>query len=104
MFRQLKARFGVPVAMAIVGILGVWLIAMVTLPQLQMIDYSFRPSLLPAEIGGPKDGWTLANYVTLFNNDIHLSIFFKTLWSSVFVTLLTLLVSYPLAYYLAKIA
>ncbi|TDX33024.1 spermidine/putrescine transport system permease protein [Modicisalibacter xianhensis] len=104
MFRQLKARFGAPVAMAIAGILGIWLILMVTLPQLQMIDYSLRPSLLPAEIGGPKDGWTLINYVTLFNNDIHLSIFFKTLWSSVLVTSLTLLVSYPLAYYLAKIA
>lgn len=104
MFRQLKARFGGAISMAIVGVLGVWLIAMVTLPQLQMIDYSFRPSLLPAEIGGPKDHWTLDNYVTLFNNDIHLAIFFKTLWSSVLVTTLTLCVSYPLAYYLAKIA
>lgn len=104
MFRQLKARFGGAIAMAIVGVLGVWLIAMVTLPQLQMIDYSFRPSLFPAEIGGPKDHWTLDNYATLFNNEIHLAIFFKTLWSSVLVTSLTLCVSYPLAYFLAKVA
>ncbi|WP_043527403.1 ABC transporter permease [Litchfieldella xinjiangensis] len=104
MFAQLKARFGGPLAMAMLTLLGMWLIVMVTLPQLQMIDYSLRPNLLPAEVGGPKDGWTLDNYVTLFNNDIHRGIFFKTLWSSILVTVLTLIVSYPLAYYLAKVA
>lgn len=104
MFRQLSARFGAPVAMAIVTLLGMWLIVMVTLPQLQMIDYSLRPNLLPSQMGGPEDGWTLANYATLFNNAIHRAIFFKTLWSSVLVTVLTLVVSYPLAWYLAKVA
>ncbi|QJQ96880.1 MULTISPECIES: ABC transporter permease [Halomonadaceae] len=104
MFRQLSQRFGSPIAMAIVTLLGMWLIVMVTLPQLQMIDYSLRPNLLPAQVGGSEDGWTLANYITLFNNDIHRAIFFKTLWSSVLVTLLTLTVSYPLAWYLAKVA
>ncbi|PAU76646.1 ABC transporter permease [Halomonas salipaludis] len=104
MFRQLSARFGSPVAMAIVTLLGMWLIIMVTLPQLQMIEYSLRPNLLPAQIGGPDDRLTVANYVTLFNNDIHRAIFLKTIWSSVLVTLLTLAVSYPLAWYLAKVA
>jgi spermidine/putrescine transport system permease protein len=104
MFRQLRARFGGPLAMAIVTLLGIWLIVMVTLPQLQMIEYSLRPNLLPAQIGGPDDRLTLANYATLFNNDIHRTIFFKTIWSSVLVTLLTLAVSYPLAWYLAKVA
>ncbi len=42
--------------------------------------------------------------VTLFANGIHRAIFFKTLWSSVLVTLLTLAVSYPLGWYLAKVA
>ncbi len=69
-----------------------------------MVDYSFRPNLLPADIGGPKDTYSLVNYETLFNNKIHLTIFFKTIWSSVLVASLTLLVSYPIAFYLAKVA
>lgn len=104
MFAQLSARFGRPLAMAVLTLLGMWLIVMVTLPQLQMIDYSLRPNLLPSQLGSEQDTWTLANYVTLFNNEIHRAIFLKTLWSSLLVTLLTLAVSYPLAYFLAKVA
>ncbi|WP_020409095.1 ABC transporter permease [Hahella ganghwensis] len=104
MFKQLAGRFGGGLAAGIIAMIAVWLLGMVILPQLLMVDYSFRPNLLPAELGGPKDTYSLINYETLFNNSIHLSIFFKTIWSSVLVTLLTLVVSYPLAYYLAKVA
>lgn len=104
MYNQLKARFGSGLAVGIITMIAIWLIGMVILPQLVMIDYSFRPNLLPAELGGPDDHYSLINYETLFNNKIHLSIFFKTLWSSVTVTLLTLVVCYPLAFYLAKVA
>ncbi|WP_428240742.1 ABC transporter permease [Gynuella sp.] len=104
MFSQLRSRFGSALAIGIILMIVIWLIGMVILPQVLMIDYSFRPNLLPAELGGPKDHYSLINYQTLFNNKIHLSIFFKTIWSSVSVTLLTLLLCYPLAFYLAKVA
>ncbi|NLQ17289.1 ABC transporter permease [Marinomonas sp. M1K-6] len=104
MFSQLKARFGSGLAVGILGMIAIWLIALVILPQLLMVDYSFRPNLLPADIGGAKDVYSLTNYETLFSNKIHLAIFFKTIWSSVLVTSLTLLVSYPIAFYLAKVA
>lgn len=104
MFSQLKARFGSGLAVGIVGMITIWLVGMVILPQLLMVDYSFRPNLLPADIGGPKDTYSLTNYETLFSNQIHLKIFFKTIWSSVLVTTITLLVSYPIAFYLAKVA
>lgn len=104
MFNQLKARFGSGLAVGITGMIAIWLIGLVILPQLLMVDYSFRPNLLPADIGGPKDTYSLTNYETLFNNQIHLKIFFKTIWSSVLVTTLTLLVSYPIAFYLAKVS
>jgi spermidine/putrescine transport system permease protein len=104
MFSQLKARFGSGLAVGIIGMIAIWLIALVILPQLLMVDYSFRPNLLPADIGGPKDVYSLTNYETLFSNKIHLAIFFKTIWSSVLVTSLTLVVSYPIAFYLAKVA
>ncbi|WP_191601435.1 ABC transporter permease [Marinomonas algicola] len=104
MFKQLKARFGGGLAIAILSIISVWLIALVILPQLLMVDYSLRPNLLPSDLGGEKDTYSLVNYETLFDNKIHLTIFLKTIWSSVLVTLLTLCVSYPLAFYLAKVA
>jgi len=91
MFSQLKARFGSGLAVGILGIIAIWIIALVILPQLLMVDYSFRPNLLPADIGGPEDTYSLVNYETLFNNKIHLTIFFKTIWSSVLVASLTLL-------------
>lgn len=104
MFNQLKARFGSGLSVGIIAMIGIWLIGMVILPQLIMVDYSFRPNLLPSEVGSEKDTYSLGNYETLFGNSIHLSIFAKTIWSSVLVTLLTLVVSYPLAFYLAKVA
>lgn len=102
MFDQLKNRFGTPLSVSVVALIAVWLIGMVILPQLLMVDYSFKPNLLPDEMGTAKDQYTFDNYATLFGNSIHLSIFFKTIWSSVLVTFLTLVVSYPLAFYLAK--
>lgn len=104
MFSQLRSRFGSPLSVGVLSLIAVWLIGMVILPQLLMVDYSFRPNLLPSEQGGPKDVYSIVNYETLFHNSIHLSIFFKTIWSSVLVTFLTLVVSYPLSFYLAKIA
>ncbi|TDO97609.1 ABC transporter permease [Marinomonas balearica] len=104
MYNQLKDRFGGPLSVGIVALIAIWLIGMVILPQLLMVDYSFRPNLLPAEMGSEKDVYSLTNYETLFNNGIHLTIFLKTIWSSVLVTFLTLVVSYPLAFYLAKVA
>lgn len=104
MFSQLKARFGSSLAVGIIGMIAIWLLGMVILPQLLMVDYSFRPNLFPSEIGGPKDVYSLGNYETLFSNLIHLKIFLKTIWSSVLVTALTLVVSYPIAFYLAKVA
>jgi spermidine/putrescine transport system permease protein len=81
---------------------AVWIFGMVLLPNLLMIDVSFRPSLPRAEIGGEKDVYTIANYLTLLHNDIHYAIFFKTIWGSAVVTIASLVVCYPIAYFLAQ--
>lgn len=104
MFKQLSERFGPWVSLGIFLLMLLWLVMLVILPQILMIDYSLRPNLPPSQIGGPEDQYTLRNYATLANNAIHQSIFFKTIWSSVLVTACTLIVCYPLAYYLAKVA
>lgn len=81
-----------------------WVAFMIVLPQVMMVDFSFRPSLPPSKIGGPEDVYTLKNYATLWANTIHRGIFFKTIWSSMLVTVLALAVCYPIAYHLAQVA
>jgi spermidine/putrescine transport system permease protein len=77
---------------------------LIVLPQFLMIDFSLRPNLPPSRIGGPDDVYTLRNYLTLWNNPIHLAIFAKTIWASALVTACTLAVCYPIAFVLAQVA
>lgn len=80
-----------------------WILGTVLLPNFMMIDLSLKPPLLPSEIGGAKDVYTLENYATLWRNGIHFAVFAKTIWSSAFVALLSIVVCYPIAYYLAQV-
>ena len=101
---ELLRRLGLPLTMLAIGLVAIWLILLVVLPQFLMIDYSLKPNLPPSERGGPEDVYTAENYVLLWGNEIHRSIFAKTIWASSLVTLATLIVCYPIAYYLAKVA
>ena len=46
--------------------------------------------------------YSLENYLELFSNDANRPIFFKTIWASILVTLIALVICYPVAFYLAK--
>jgi spermidine/putrescine transport system permease protein len=100
--RFLIRRYGVALTSWMVLACLVWIIGMVIMPNLLMVEVSFRLNLPRAQIGGPQDVYTLANYLTLLHNDIHYAIFFKTIWGSAVVTLLSLVVCYPIAYFLAQ--
>jgi spermidine/putrescine transport system permease protein len=100
--RFLIRRYGIALTSWMVLACLVWIIGMVIMPNLLMVEVSFRLNLPRAEIGGPQDVYTLANYLTLLHNDIHYAIFFKTIWGSAVVTLLSLIVCYPIAYFLAQ--
>lgn len=52
----------------------------------------------------PEKIYTTGNYEYLFSNTLHRSVFLKTIWSSVLVTVLALIICYPIAYYLAHVA
>ncbi|WP_321315493.1 ABC transporter permease [Halarcobacter sp.] len=52
----------------------------------------------------PPKIYTDENYEYLLTNTLHRSIFFKTIWSSILVTVLAFIVCYPIAYYLAHVA
>lgn len=101
---EVLRRYGPVLTGVILLAVAVWLALLVLLPQLMMIGFSFRPSLPPSKIGGPEDVFTVKNYLTLWTNQIHLTIFLKTIWASALVTATTLAVCYPVAYYLAQVA
>ena len=102
--KAVLARYGCTLTGAMVLATFLWLAGMVVLPYLVMVDFSFRPNLLPADLGGEKDHLTVDNYFTLFRNAIHFTVFLRTIWGSALATFLCLCVSYPVAYFLAKMA
>ena len=104
-------RNGAGVATFLIVAVGFWALVMIVLPQLYMVDYSFHPKLPPAQRGGPKDIYTLANYrYFLFGsptdtsqwNTTHLHAFWITIFVSVVITIVNFCICYPLAYYMAQ--
>ncbi|MDH3413467.1 MAG: ABC transporter permease [Gammaproteobacteria bacterium] len=90
-----------------------WVFILIILPQLFMMDFSFRHNLTPAEIGGAKDVYTLENYKYMLYgsaqaagdyNTVDLTVFARTLIAAIFVTLFDLAICYPIAFYLAHSA
>jgi spermidine/putrescine transport system permease protein len=100
----LTTRFGAGLTGLFLALVGFWLAGLVLAPNLMMIDFALRPNLLPAEIGGPRDIYSLDNLAYLANEPVHREIFLKTVWASALVTAATFLVCYPLAYWLAQTA
>lgn len=110
-FKHFVQRNGVAISVYLLTFTVGWIIFMIILPQLYMFDFSFRHNLLPMEIGGPKDVYTLKNYEYLlfgreggdeFLNWLHLEVFFKTIFASVIVTILNFALCYPLAFFMAQ--
>ena len=109
----LVQRNGLAVAIYLMVAVLVWIFALILLPQIFMLDFSFRFNLPPGEIGGPKDVYTLSNYkFFLFGspgnpepyNIIDTSVLFRTLIAAMFVTVFDLALCYPIAYVLAQSA
>ena len=99
---ELWRRFGPGLATLFAGLTLLWLAALVLAPNVMMIDFALRPNLPPAEIGGPRDGYSAQNFLYLAGERVHRAIFLKTVWASALVALVTLVVCYPLAWWLAQ--
>jgi spermidine/putrescine transport system permease protein len=102
--KLLLGRYGSTLTGAMVLATFVWLVGLVILPYFVMVNFSLRPNLLPAQLGSEADHYTLANYGTLFRNEIHFVVFLRTIWGSTLATSLCLSIAYPVAYFLAMIA
>jgi spermidine/putrescine transport system permease protein len=106
-------RNGTVVGLYLVVAVALWAVFMIVLPQLFMVEMSFRPKLPFNQMGGPRDIYTLENYrYFLFGsttrtdswNSIHLYAFALTIVASILVTLFNLALCYPLAFYMAQVA
>ncbi|TYC52758.1 ABC transporter permease [Rhodobacterales bacterium] len=109
-YRTFAGKHGTGTA-AFIGIAVLfWVICLIVLPQIAMLDYSFRYNLPASEIGGPNDVYTLDNYVYFFRgndgtiNTLDMGILVRTLAAAVFVTIIDVLLCYPIAFILAHSA
>jgi spermidine/putrescine transport system permease protein len=98
----LMHRFGAGLGSLFLALTLLWLVALVLAPNLMMIDFALRPNLPPAEIGGARDVYAADNFLYLAGEPVHRAIFFKTVWASALVAVVTLVVCYPLAWWLAQ--
>ena len=114
---DLLRRYGKGLTYSFLGLTIFWLVVLVILPDFKLLESSFRPYLPVVDVGGPKDVYSFNNYMQIFGNEVNLSIFgvhvmvgarikvfILTIFYSGVVTLLTFLMAYPLAFYLAKVA
>ncbi len=110
-FSEFFRNNGAVMGSLLFGLVGFWLIFLILLPQLSMLDYSFRYNLPPAEVGGPKDVYTLSNYQHLLYgsdtshqryNSVDLKVFVRTIIAAIMVTVFNILLCYPLAYFLGQ--
>ena len=90
-----------------------WLIFLIIIPQLYMLDLSFRPNLPPLLRGGADDVHTLVHYKHfLFGsesntdtfNTVDVGVFVNTIITAIFVTIINLCFCYPICFYMAKVA
>ncbi len=111
LFRNYYVRNGIGLGTFLLVAVFFWVVVLIILPQLSMLDFSFRHHLPPPEMGGPKDTYTLEHYKYLVlgapgadtsYNVVDLGVFGRTLLAAFFVTILDLVLCYPLAYYLGQ--
>jgi spermidine/putrescine transport system permease protein len=77
----------------------VWLLALIVLPHLDLALLSLRERTAPREFSP-----SLVQYRTFFTEALYWRIFVRTALVSAFATLLTLLIAFPVAWTIAKLA
>ncbi|MBB4101881.1 ABC transporter permease [Allorhizobium borbori] len=109
-WQEFAGRHGLGVALFVGLGVGFWILFLIALPQIAMFDFSLRHNLPPSEIGGAKDVYTLSNYAAFFQsadgsaNVLDMGVLFKTMLAAVFVTIIDVLICYPIAFILAHSA
>lgn len=77
----------------------VWLLGLVVLPHVELAVLSFRARVAPRVYE-----WSLDQYRTFFDEPLYWRTFVRTAAISILATLCTLLIAFPVAWHIAKIA
>ncbi len=76
-----------------------WLVLLIVVPHVQLLVMS-----LQGENDYGESIWTFANYLTFFKEDIYWFTFLRTAGYAISVTFLTFVVTFPVAFYVVKVA
>lgn len=122
---EMIRRYGLSLTIVFVLLTAFWLLVLVILPDIYLFEESFRLNLPLVERGGPTDVYTLKNYAGAFTDPvdwkfwlpfawepilmpfqmpIRLQVFVHTILFSSLTTLMSFIITYPIAFYLAKVA
>ncbi len=95
----------------VIAVPTLWLLVFFLIPFLVVLKISVaepliaRPPYSPLFVEGP-DGWsikaTLSNYAYLLEDSLYIKAYWSSIKIAFFSTILTLLVGYPMAYYIAR--
>jgi spermidine/putrescine transport system permease protein len=91
---QMRLTLGLLLAPALL-----WLLALIVLPHVDLAVLSFRERIAPRQYAA-----SLAQYRTFFTEPLYWHVFVRTAVMSVIATFLTLLLAFPIAWIIAKIA
>lgn len=78
---------------------ALWIGLLIVLPQLGIGYVSLRE-----KVGVNQYDFGLGNYANFFDEPIYRNTLLRTAWMSILVTILALIIGFPVAYYIAKIA
>jgi len=96
-------RFGKVGIAFMFGTTAIWALMLVVIPHLMLIDYAFHANEGSVAKGLAPEGFTFYSFLPLFD-DLQRNTFVRTLLTSFVITVLALIICYPIAYYLAKVA
>lgn len=75
----------------------IWLIILLVLPLITMVGLSFQKSAF----GADSDVFTFASYINFWQNSAYQNLLMKSLWISLLVAVFSIVLAYPVAYFLA---
>jgi spermidine/putrescine transport system permease protein len=99
-------RFGRLGIALIVGSVAIWILLLILIPHVMLLDYAFHANPGAVQKGIAPEGLSFYSFLPLFDpqDDLAFQTFLRTLLTSGVITVLALIVCYPIAYYLAKVS
>ena len=74
-----------------------WLLILLVLPLITLVGLSFQKSAF----GADSEVFTLTHYLNFWQNSAYQSLLLRSLWVSLIVAVLSIILAYPIAYFLA---